>query len=153
MQTPALRRRKLYIACFAAKRQKCAHSAASPLKNANTSFGLRFCIVRCSYDDASMTYQGTRSVVVADLASLAPSKSAALTRLVAPPLQIKPAPLGFDLISIFSGELAPLPFSLGRPVFVDVSSISLVLPQSGKRALIPLRLLSKLQPLRWVVIL
>ena len=36
---------------------------------------------------------------------------------------------------------------MGTPVFVDVSSISLVLPQSGKSALIWLRLLSKTRPL------
>ena len=36
------RRRKLHIACFTAKRQKCAHSAASPLKITTASMGCNF---------------------------------------------------------------------------------------------------------------
>ena len=113
------RRHKLHIACFAAKRQKCAHLAASPLKNATTTLGCVFGNImspkkRASRGSAPLILPIAHDVVVADCAKLAPSKSAALTRSVAPPLKNTNTSFGlcFCNLSLRTCVVAGMPVKL-----------------------------------------
>ena len=98
--------------CFSAPPRRgryCYHFFLTPKRNGNSK-------KRASRGRSPLIPPIAPDVVVADCAKLASSKSAALTRSVAPPLQIKPASLDFDLISIFFCRGAsPAMFSLGRP--------------------------------------
>ena len=113
------RRHKLHIACFAAKRQKCAHLAASPLKNTTACAGSCFWKYNAPKEkgvkgESPLDTPMTHDVVVADCAKLAPSKSAALTRSVAPPLKNTNTSFGlcFCNLSLRTCVVAGMPVKL-----------------------------------------
>ena len=139
------RRLKLHIAYFAALRQKCAHSAASPLKNATTTLGCVFGNIMSPKKRASRGIFPldippiAHDVVVADCAKLAPSKSAALTRSVAPPLKNTNTAFGLCFCNLslrtcmVAGMSVKLQYRLSSPVESDLRRCVHVVHRCAKR--------------------